>query len=328
MLGDYMHCCRDNPLRPPDWRWRRAMGIIACNQPAATRRRDGPIGFKWIRKIVRFWDMLEHARSDWDQQTVATLFPDLFWAWYTWQNDNSTLKRQAEAYMLARCDSWETAFKTGLLPDAVDAYACVFFDVAEKLNHTGYILNVVLGPQLQRGLNDQHYDILWKLYAYYYGPHAVDSLVSKMTNPMWCSSPDTLSAAYQDDTINTMKMKSSLAAKTVPITRDTQLELLHIFNKFVEIERSTDSIGKAQDQMLEHISAMLTSLPFTIGNRDPRLGELIPPGPSDAYSHTHVELSYEETMRVAAGQELPYAETLRQLNFPARGQVIDVERMG
>ena len=127
-----------------------------------------------------------------------------------------------------------------------------------------------------------------------------------MVNPVWCSTPDTVNSTLQDDAISTMKFKAALAAKTIPVNNSTQVDLLHVFTKFVEVERTTDSIGKAQNQILDHIEAMMVTLPFNVGGRDPRTAEMVPQTPMAAYRKTSVELSFQETMAVAAGQRLPF----------------------
>jgi len=45
---------RTSPFRTVDWRWQRAMGVIAGQQPPPTRKLDEPLGFSWIKKAIRF----------------------------------------------------------------------------------------------------------------------------------------------------------------------------------------------------------------------------------------------------------------------------------
>lgn len=320
-----LDCSRDNPFRPPEWRWQRALAIVDGTQPNPTRRYDGPVGFKWIKKAVAFRRAIRAADTDELKRRVANRYPDLFWAHYAWENNNP-IKHQLEAYFLAREENWTIGFKCGLAPEQVDAYECVFFNVREKLDHPAYILHSVVGPALHRSFSDRDYSAIWKLYAYFYGPYVLEALTSKMVNPLWCSTPETVTTAFQDDAIGTMKMKAALAAKTVPVSFNTQVDLLHIFTKFIEVERTTDSAGKAQDQMLEHITAMMVNLPFAIGNRDPRQqGALIEGGPTAEFDKLAVELSYEETMIVSAGGTLPNAGMLKQMRYPPPPHVMSIE---
>lgn len=170
---------------------------------------------------------------------------------------------------------------------------------------------------MQRGLSEREYDVLWKLYSYYYGSDVLEALASKMVNPAWCSTPDAVNSAFQEDAIGTMKMKAAIAAKTVPVSFNTQIELLHIFTKFVEVERTTDTVGKAQNQMLEHITAMLANLPFSIGSRDPRDEQKqIAASPAHRFDESKVELGFEEMMAVSVGHRLPNTKMLEAMSYP------------
>ena len=317
-----LECSRDNPFRPPDWRWRRAVGIVDGTQPRASRRHDGPAGFKWIKRAVAFKQALARASTDLDKRRVALDYQDIFWAHWAWHDPNNATRHQLEAYILAREADWVIGFKCGMTVAQVKAYANVFFDVRDKLDHVAYVINTIIGPSIHRGFFGRDYSELWKLYGYFFGTHALEAVVNKMVSPMRCSSPETVGTAFQDDAISTMKMKAALAAKTVPINAQTQIDLLHIFTKFIEVERTTDSAGRSNDQLLEHIKAALGCLPFVIGGRNPRYGDIdVESSPVDAFDNCAAELSYEESMLLSSGQSLPNAEGLRQIQYPAPASV-------
>ena len=312
-----LHVAAANPFRPVDWKWQRAMGVIDGSQPRPTRKIDTPVGHSWIRKAVVFKSELDACRTEGAKHLLSVNRPDIFWAYWAWSSNVNPMKHSIEAHLLARESNFEVGFRCGVAPEVIEAYEHLFFNVREKLQHTKYVLNCVMGPSIHRGVSEREYDLLWKLYGLFLGPHMLDALENKFVNPAWCGTPDGVSACIQDDAIGTLKLKAALAAKTVPVTQHTQLALLETFTKFVEVERTTDSQGKAQDQMLEHISAMLTSLPFNIGGRDPRNNHVaIDAGPLAMFNNSAVELTYEETMRVSVRQPIANAETLLALSFP------------
>lgn len=321
-----LHIAAHNPMRQVDWKWQRAVAIYEGVGPSATRRRDTPEGHAWIQRAKRFKDEYEAARTPLQQETVADNHFDIFWAHWIWTSENP-MKYSLEAHILAREDNFEIGFRCGLAPDVVEAYEQLFFNVRDKLHHRKYIVNVVLGPAVHRGLSEREFDLLWKLYAYNIGPHVLDALEDKFANPIWCGTPDGVGAAIQDDAISTLKLKSALAAKTVSVNSHTQLALLEQFTKFVEVERNTDSSGKAAEQILENIQAMMITLPFNVGGRDPRTGTLIDRGPLEPYEQGSIELTFEETMRVSVRQPIANADTLRALSFPVteNTQLIEAE---
>lgn len=312
----FLDCSAHNPMRKPHWRWDRAKGVCAGSQPPAGRTRDGLAGFKWINRAVTYTRAkLQYTRLGRLDQ-LASRFSDIFWAEWIHDHDTHPLRWELEARLLSRSTDNEIAMACGTTAEVVRAYEALFFNVREKLHHTGYIVHTVMGESVHRGLAERDYDLLWKMYAYAHGPHMLTSLITKFVNPIWCNTPDEVNSAIHDDTIATLKLKSSLAAKTVQVNGGTQIELLQIYTKFVEIEQLSDSAGKAQSQILDHINVMFSVMPLNIGGRDPRSGQQRIAGPSNVFDTSAVELSYDETVQVAVGQKLPHAEMLQQLDFP------------
>lgn len=312
-----LHICADNPFRPADWRWQRAREIVDGAGLNATRRRDGLLGYKWINRAVRYIRAYDASRDDRQRMVLAESRPDIFWAHWAWDSDINPQKFSIEAHILARETDFEVGFRCGLPPTVVEAYEALFFNVREKLVHSKYILNCIMGPAIHRGLSEREYDLLWKLYGYFLGPYMLDAMESKFASPTWCGTPDAVGATVLDDAIGTLKLKASIAAKTVPVNQHTQLAIMEQFTKFVEVERNTDTAGKSQTVVLDHIQAMMTCLPFNIGGRDPRNNHAaIDRGPLEAYEQSAIELTYEETMRVSVRLPIANAETLQRLSFP------------
>ena len=304
-----------NPFRVPNWRWLRAAGYLAGEQLAPTRKRDGVPGYRWVKRAAQFQRALERcAGNQLALHRLAESDSAIFWAYWAHEDTNSMMRWQIEAHLLARATDWEVAFSAGVHPSIIEAYEALFFNIRERLNHTGYIMHCAIGPAAQRGLAAREFDTLWKLYGYFNGPAMLQALITKFPSPGWCSSPDAVSAALQDDAISTLKLKATLAAKTVPINAETQLELLHIFTKFVEVERTTDTVGKAQGQLMDHVAAMMKSLPFNVNGRDPRQDhQMIPADPLTPFRESAVELSYAEVLAVSAGQPLANRDMILQL---------------
>lgn len=305
-----------NPFRPPYWKWRRAEAILDGPGPATTKRLDTPAGFKWIRQAMRFLTERRASRTDIQDARLATKYRDVYWAHWLWTQSTGH-KHSVEAHLLARETDFEVGFRCGIPPSTVAAYEAIFFNVREKLQHPKYILHCVLGDQLHRGLTDADFPLLWKLYGYFSGPHVLDAMEHKFTGTTWCGTPDAVGAVVQDDTIGTMKLKAALAAKSVPVNQHTQLAIMEVFTKFVEIERTTDSAGKTENQLLDHIAAMFGSLPLNVGGVNPKTGKRLPPTVMAPYDQGSVELTYAETMRVSVHRPIPNDSMLRALTFEA-----------
>ncbi len=307
-------------MRPADWRWQRAMGVVDGSQPHPGRKFDGAIGYHWIKRAVNFKAAYEDCGGDdLAQRRLADKTPDIFWAHEAWRFEKQQMRWDIEAQILARCTDQEIGMANGYPPQVIAAYENIFFNVREKLQHSQYILHCVIGEAIQRGLSEREYDLLWKLYGYFYGPHILKVMSSKMVNPNWCASMDTSSSTLQDDAISSLKYKAAIAAKTVPVNSTTQIDLLNVFTKFIEVERTTDTMGKAQGQILDHIGAMMTNLNFDVGGRDPKTALMRPDSSISGYRKTSIELSFAEQIMLSAGQNLPYGQHIESLDFPVAG---------
>lgn len=302
-----------NPWRVPQWRWLRAVNITEGG-PGTTARRDTPDGFKWISRARRFKTLRDAAATERLLLELSLDESDIFWAHYAWLNENSPVKWAIEAHLLARETNREIGFRTGCAESIVDAYENLFFNVREKLNYREYVINVVLRDSVNNGLNERNPDLLWKLFGYCGGPLVLDAMIGRLVNPMWASRPDDVPMFFQDAALNLMKKKAAVSALTVPVSASTQLHLIEAFVKYVEIERTTDTMGKAQDQILGNINAMLAQIPFNIGSKVGAHKD----SPLREWDESAIELSSAEMMQVAAGQNLPGYARLRHLEFPER----------
>lgn len=314
-----------NPFRPADWRWQRAAAIYerAPTAMPASRQLDGPDGFAVINTAVKFMRELARARTEQARARLSEQRPGVFWAHRAWTSSNP-MKFAIEAHILANSSDYSIGYRCNMPPQVIAAYEALFFNVREKLQHRSYIINCIIGPAIHRGLTEREYDLLWKLYGYFLGPCIVDALEGKFANPTWCGTPTAVGAAVMDDAISTLKLKAALATKTLQVNQHTQLAILDAFTKFVEIERTTDSAGKAQEQILDHISAMMTTLPFNVGGRIAR-GTTQLASPVDDFDKTAIELTYEEVLRLSVRQPIAHQQILKNLTFPVTAATQNLE---
>jgi hypothetical protein len=302
-----------NPFRPADWRWQRALAIADGRGPRTTKRIDTPVGFMWIRRASRFLAAQRRAASTAAEMELMTECPDIFWANRIW-HDPGPRRHSLEAHILARETDFEIGFRCGLPPATVDAYEALYFNVREKIQHPAYIYHAIFGDGPRRALTDNDPALL-KMYGYILGPHVLSAVESGFAGASWCSTPDAVNAALQDDAIGTMKLKAAIAAKTVPVNSGTQLSLLEQFTKFVEIERTTDSAGKSQDQLIAHINAMFSSVPLSIAGFSPHTGKRLPATPLSEYDTAAMELTYSELMRVSVRRPIGDNQMIRSMRF-------------
>jgi hypothetical protein len=300
-----------SPRRAPNWRWLRAVQIDAGGK-RATRVLDGAEGFAWIRRLVRLKRHYERANRSQDAVYALMLRDhDLFWAHSMWVDEKAPTRWGIEARVLAGETDEEIAAKLGTEPGVITAYVNAFFDVREKLNNSDYVINVVMADAVTRGLQERHYDLLWKMLAYQGGPFVIDSVINRFISIGRPDSSNGVAGFFQDAAINSMKYKAALATMTVQINTHTQLPLIDSFVKYVEIERTTDSASKAQSSIIDNIGAMLAAMPVKVGTKlDSAAVKMLP------FDNNAAELRGDEMLIIASGGALENTADLQTLNFP------------
>jgi hypothetical protein len=297
--------------RSPHWRWLRATEIDAGGHKA-TKRIDGPDGFHWIRRALRMKRRYEVASG-----TTAGLYAlmlrdtPMFWAHSLWVEEKNPTRWAIEARVLAGESDEQIADKVGTDVDVINAYINVFFDVREKLNNIDYVTQVVMGDAVTRGLQERHYDLLWKMLGYRGGPHVLDAVLHRSPAVTKPGSADDVGVFFQDFAVNTLKYKAALAAVTVQVNTHTQLPLIDAYVKCVEIERNMENATKAQASIVDNIGVMLTSLPFKIGTKlDSAAAKMLP------FDNGPAELRGDEMMILASGGKIQDATDIENLHFP------------
>jgi len=306
-----LQALKDNPLRAPNWRWLRAVEVDAAG-PRPSKRRDGEDGFPWIRRAIRL--KRRHALNANRPNALYALAQadsELFWAHSIWANEKAPTRWAIEARILAGEADADIAKKIGCSPDIITAYESVFFNVREKLDHSEYIVNVVMADAVARGLSERQYDLLWKMFGYQGGSLVLDAMISKFTLMRRPEKAEDVSAFFQESAINSMRHKAAVAALTVPINSHTQLLLLDAYVKYVEIERTTENTSKANTNIVQNIGAMLTALPFKVGTKLDSEGDKMVP-----FDNGAAELRGDELMIVSSGGKIQNQLTIENLRFP------------
>ena len=309
------NCNSQNPWRPPDWRWQRALNCLAGGLPP-TERRDGREGCIWIRRSMKFLDAYRRCKHDERLLTeLAWRDPLMFWPHEFYHDESSRRFRFAiEARFLARQTNREIAFHAGCAEELIEVYEAVFFNIRDKLKYKDYIVNSVFREAASRGIKGRDCDLLWKLAGYFHGPRVLDALISGFASPTWVTRAEDVGACFQDIAVKTIKRKAAIAALAVPVDSTTHMNLINAFVKFTDIERNSDSAGQASDQILQNIDAMLKSLPFGVGTRSE---DHLQQNPAVAqFDHCAAELRSDELVNVAVGRAMPHLDELKDLTFP------------
>lgn len=250
-----------SPWRATDWRWQRAL-LIAAGSMRLNSRFDDAFTTRAVR-VARAM----HDSGDTALDAFASSDPALYWAHkLRWEAPAGT-RAETEARILADDTPDEIERRVGVLPGTLATFEKLYFDVRCRLKMKAYVLHAVMGEELQRGLSERNYALLWKFYGFIYGPRMLDSLIDQAIAPYQPRTEDEVRYAWQDDGIGSVLRKQAIAARTMPVNTFTQLDILAVYSKFVEIERASgrDRAAQQPNSMLASVDAMLKALPMDVG---------------------------------------------------------------
>ena len=303
-----------NPRRPTDWRWQRAC-FLAENTPTTEsfsfHRRDDD---EWVRQAAAFKRRLDGCADDADRRSLVHNASDLYWAHDIYQDEGNPYKSELEARLLSRAESGVISQRLGVEAGTVNLYEKLFYNVEDKLDTPGYVYHTAIGREMHRGFTEREYDKLWKWYAYAYGSCMLDSMVGQVIDATPPDTPAQVKATWKDDGMSSIIRKQAIAARTMPVNSFTQADLLHIWTKFVEIEKSAEASGAGNSALLSNVEALLELAPtMLVGKRvqDPDFPALA------AFDKPGHELRTHELLMIATGEAPPgLEETLNSLKFP------------
>jgi hypothetical protein len=296
----------------PTWRWNRARNLVATGTYAKLAQDD-----IYVRLAKSFW--AEYSRLEkipehtvFDKEQLFLKYPGIAYAWQLHTNTTGQNQRWlVEAHLLGRATPEQTAEFVGTEPDVVVWYEKLFFNILPYLKHEGYIINVVIGEAIHRGITDRDFDLLWKSIAYSWGYPALQEWVrpfqrNKITNARQ------LKPALSDAVSRDLDKKTAVALKTLQTYGNHEI-ILNAWNKAREIEANQGSTPTGEALILSNVSTAISSLQFLVG-RDGLNG-------ASGFADAGAELRADEQLQVDIGQGQQHKGIL-EMKFPEREKVV------
>jgi hypothetical protein len=131
-----------NPLRPPAWRWERAMHLLERRQPASA-----PFDDAATQVAFRFAMELGRCRGEEQWEALARRMPTTALAYKLYTAD-AVERAMVEGWILTGEGDTRVAEVLGTLPRVVTGYRRLFFDVSGRLSCWPYINLMALGKRL------------------------------------------------------------------------------------------------------------------------------------------------------------------------------------
>lgn len=295
---------KDDPLRSPDWRWKRAQWLRSTNKYARKGREDDATIL-----IKRYQAAKAACANDLALENLMRKMPGLFHAEQLHEREDLDLHWELEARLLAREPFDSIAHKLGVNVEVVFWYERAFYNVIEKIDNRSYIGTVAMGRSVHKGLFERDYDLLWKMLGYACGPMMVDSLTAKLANPPKVDAPDQIDAAKHAITGSAILDKAMTAAFTMPVSYN-QASILDLYKGMLELQKNSGSGGDVSAMIINNINAALTALPFSTDRPSVAAGQL------KYYDDQSAELRADEVLAVGLGFDSSAIREAVKVDFP------------
>ena len=157
-----------NPACPVDWRWRRALHLVQHQRYASTKRDD-----KLTCRAVHFLRALNRARSRRARSGLARSMPRIHAAYQlrtgAWQH-----RLEIEGRLLASQPPEEIAAAVGTMPEVIDLFHDLFFDVSDQIDDTDYVTKMAIWKGTRAGGRDHTAESFVRALAYFGGTTILD----------------------------------------------------------------------------------------------------------------------------------------------------------
>jgi hypothetical protein len=220
---------RDHPLRPPSWRWLRAVDLADNRKPA------DEVDDEWVRQALRFCLQLRRSLAEEAREELAQDMPALYQAHRLFTAPPSFQRWEIEAWLLTDEPVGQIGLKTDTSPEVIDVFHAVFFHVRDRLQAHGYIRHQVIGPKFPFGLTEDDVDVILKMYAYSGGPFVLDLLVDYYRHPpLLPEHLEQLAPEAREELRIKLLIRASILARTLPLD-DTLAQKLKLLRDAVAV---------------------------------------------------------------------------------------------
>ena len=319
-----------DPFLKPNWRHERVVQMLASVPPQRCKRYDD----KWVQGYKKF--LFQWNKSEDNRDRLMHDNPGLYFAYLLFDRMyvEPELRLMIEARLLAGTHYADIANECKTIPETIEWYERIFFNVREFLPHHDWILKHVLLPASDRYIGDEddddeeqaraqsnaeivkpHFDLTLKFFAYYGGPLACDVMISGFRRDRKVLSHDDLPDYFHDQFMTQITRRSAQASGQFEINKYNVMELFATHSRIIEIQRSVDSSEGRHTEVEKHLSAMLSEFPWTVGREGAKLYEGSRLGELDNLA---AELEPEETMLIEAGKDPDSIEGITGINISSR----------
>ena len=321
-----------NPFLRPDWRHERVVKMLGNMPQERCKRYDD----KWVKGYKKFlfrWNKGEHTRDQLMHEN-----PGLYFAYLIHDRMfvEPEMRLMIEARLLADIDKNDIAHECKTIPETIEWYERLFFNVSDFLSHHDWVLKQVLLPASDRFVEDNvendneeanfkpksssevvkpHFDMTLKFFSYYGGPMVCDLMISGFRRDKRVTSHEDLPEYFNEHFMSQLSRRSAQAAGQFEINKYNVTELFATHTRIIEIQRSAESADDRHSDIEKNVHAMLSELPWTVGAEGSRLYDGTTIGDLD---NSAAEVNEEELMLLNDGKEVDSVKEIAGLTIESR----------
>jgi hypothetical protein len=256
-ISEYVNLRKTSPVRPVDWRWRRANALFD-NKKQPDRFNDD----KFVQAAWKFARLLNKVENSWEYCIKCLPNEALADAYELYTQPEAKIMRwELEARILARTDIVTITEISGLSAKCIKWYESLFFNVSDRLDNSSWIMNFAIGKGAFFGASERDLDVLWKVYAYLYGPSKLEWLINNRADAeinIWAS----------EEISSNLLRKNLHSSKIVAPNSWNQLQLLQLHQKEQEIASESSSYKSTADNgnILNYVMNAMSTVVTTGSN--------------------------------------------------------------
>lgn len=321
-----------DPFLRPNWRHERVVKMLDSVPPERVKRTDD----EWIAGYKKF--LQQWSKSEANRDKLLYDNPGLYFAYVMFDRmfTEPELRLMIEARLLSGLTYADIAEECKTIPETIQWYERLFFNVIEFLPNHDWIMKHVLLPSSDRFVQDDtadddeevafapkpsnevvrpHLDMTLKFFAYYGGPMVCDQMISGFRRDKRVTSHEDLPEYFHEQFMSQVTRRSAQSSGQFEINKYNVMELFATHTRIIEIQRSAESAEDRHNEFEKHVNAMLTELPWTVGLESKKLYEGSEIGKFDAGAS---ELNEEELMLFGSGRKPESLDDVAGLTISSR----------
>lgn len=261
-----------NPQRPPFWRASLSEHLTERYRPNGRRRPSRTAYDKHVLDYYRFLCVAQNTRLPYDipDLELFTHFPDVYYAHQIETADDIEWRSLIRAHLLAGESFEKVAERFGTLPEAIERYAFLFFDVLDRLDHPLYIVKSIGNRD---GLISQNVEdtrlvteakraFVYELFGYFGGVRAVEIAVSGFGTRSHIKDGDSTEAWLEQATRAGLRRKTAIASHAFELNRYNFHEVMNTELRHQELAHLKNQTSQQRgDNQQEVLQAILEQVP-------------------------------------------------------------------